>query len=232
MFTKQVEKQETKIDLVLLKEKFHYEIKYLKEYLYFTSKSVEERTKALSNKIYEDTLKKPEHEALLQEMFIDENKSINSFLYHSTIVLIYTLLESSLSQVCSDVRGNVKSPFSFDMLHGGNIIQKTIDYLKLTADFPFASIEKIWPRIGQFQKLRNAIVHQNGKFQGKDEEGRLKNKLVMLNMFNSLELSEDESQFYIMDETIVLEFIDKIEKLMDIVYKNIESKSYVAFNRK
>lgn len=230
MFTKKDNTSEVSLSLTLLKDRFKYEVKYLREYMNFSSQSVEERTNKLGDRIYQDTIENPEHEALLQEMFIEEQRAISSYLYHSSIVLVYTVLESTLAQICTEVKFKVKADFSFDGLSGGNIIQKAIEYLKITIGLPFLSIEHIWPRIGQFQNLRNAIVHQNGKFSGQTAETIQKNKDKMLNMFNSLEINENETQFFIMSEQLVCEFIDKIEVLMQIVIDDIESKTYLVSN--
>lgn len=228
MFTKKENVSEVTLNLNLLSDRFKYEVKYLREYMNFSSQSVEERTEKLGDKIYQDSLENPEHEALLQEMFIEEQRAISSYLYHSSIVLVYTVLESTLAQICTEVKFKVKADFSYDGLSGGNIIQKAIEYLKITIGLPFSLIEHIWPRIGQFQNLRNAIVHQNGKFSGKNAETIVKNKDKMLNMFNSLELNENETQFYIMSDQLVCEFIDKTETLIETIVNDIESKTYLV----
>ncbi|WP_261858198.1 hypothetical protein [Photobacterium sanguinicancri] len=231
MFTKKDNIEEVNLHLDLLKDRFKYEVKYLREYINFTSQSVDERTQKLGDKIYQDTLDNPEHESLLQDMFIKEQKAISSYLYHSAIVLVYTVLESTLSQICTEVKFKVRADFSYDGLSGGNIIQKAVEYLKITTSLPFSSIEHIWPRIGQYQNLRNSIVHQNGKFSGKDEGTISKNRNKMLNMFNSLELSEDEKQFYIMSDGLIREFIDKTESLIEVIVQDIESKTYLVVNK-
>jgi hypothetical protein len=230
MFRKKEDVSEVTFDLDLLKDRFTYEVKYLREYMTFSSQSVEERTESLGDRIYQDSLDNPEHETLLQEMFLEEQRAINSYLYHSSIVLVYTVLESTLAQICTEVRFKVKADFSYDGLSGGNIIKKAVEYLKITVGLPFSTIERIWPRIGQFQNLRNDIVHQNGKFAGKTPESIKQNKDKMLNMFNSLELNESETQFYIMSDHLVCEFIDKTEALIQNIISDIESKTYVVAN--
>ena len=132
MFTKKENVSEVTLQLKLLTDRFRYEVKYLREYMAFSSKSIEERAEDLGDKIYQDSLDNPEHEALLQEMFIEEQRAINSYLYHSSIVLVYTVLESTLAQICTEIKFKVKASFSFDGLSGGNIIQKAIEYLKIT----------------------------------------------------------------------------------------------------
>ncbi|KPZ64176.1 hypothetical protein AN392_02689 [Pseudoalteromonas sp. P1-16-1b] len=230
MFTKKEDVSEVTFNLNLLTDRFTYEIKYLREYMNFSSQSVEERTESLGDQIYQDSIDNPEHEALLQEMFLEEQRAINSYLYHSSIVLVYTVLESTLAQICTEVKFKVKADFSYDGLSGGNIIKKAVEYLKITVGLPFSSIEHIWPRIGQFQNLRNEIVHQNGKFAGKNADTIRQNKNKMLNMFNSLELNESETQFYIMSEHLVCEFIDRTEALIQTIISDIESKTYVISN--
>jgi hypothetical protein len=230
MFTKKENVSEVTLNLDLLTNRFKYEVKYLREYMNFSSQSVEERTARLGDRIYQDSIDNPEHETLLQEMFLEEQRAISSYLYHSAIVLVYTVLESTLAQICTEVKFKVKADFSYDGLSGGNTIKKAIEYLKITIGLPFSTIERIWPRIGQFQNLRNEIAHQNGKFAGKNADTIKSNKDKMLNMFNSLELNESETQFYIMSDHLVCEFIDKTQALIEIIVSDIKSKTYVVSN--
>ncbi len=198
VFTKKENTKEISIELTLLKERFDFEMKYLKDYLTFSIESVDERTQKLADKIYEDTLANPDLEGMLQEMYEQEHKAISSYLYHSSIVLVYTVFESTLSQICTELKFSAKIPFSFEEVSGAGNIMKALSYLKMSASLPKLEVEKITPKFGKFQQLRNSIAHKNGRFSGKDQKAIDKQRTTFTNEFPCIELSPDQKQFYIM----------------------------------
>ena len=115
MFTKKPLIEEAPLDIDRLKEKFTYEIKYLRECLNFTTDSVEEKQEKLAETVFEDSQIDPENEVYLQNLYDTELKAISSYYHHSSIVLIYTVLESSLSQLCHEVTDRTKSKFTLNL---------------------------------------------------------------------------------------------------------------------
>lgn len=228
MFTKKENTKEISIELSLLKERFEYEIKYLREYLRFSVDSVDERTKKLADKIYEDTLKNPELEGMLQEMYEQENKAISSYLYHSSIVLVYTVFESTLAQICTELKFSAKIPFSFDEVGGGGNVMKALNYLKMSASLPKVEVEKITPKFGKFQQLRNSITHKNGRFSGKDEAAIEKQRKSFSQDFSCIELSPDQSKFYIMSSKPVEDFIELVERAIGFIVDHMKEQIFVV----
>lgn len=228
MFTKKENVKEVSIQLSLLKERFDYEIKYLRDYLNFSIESVDERAKKLADRVYEDTLENPDLESMLQEMYEQESKAISSYLYHSSIVLVYTVFESTLSQICTELKFSAKIPFSFDEVGGGGNIMKSFNYLKISASLPKIEIEKITPKFGKFQQLRNSIAHKNGRFSGKDASAIEKQRKLFTQEFPCIELSSDQKQFYIMASEPVEDFIDLVEKSIELVVSHIQEQVFIV----
>jgi len=228
VFTKKENVTEVLIDLNLLKERFEYEIKYLREYLAFSSESVTERAEKLTDRIYQDTIDNPDLESMLQDIYEKEHKAISSYLYHSSIVLVYTVFESTLSQICTELKFSAKVPFSFDEVNGTGNIMKSFNYLKMAASLPKEEVERITPRFGKFQKLRNSIAHKNGYFSGKDARAIDKQREWVIQEFSSIELSPDQKQFYIMKSDPVEEFIDLVETSIDFVVSHIKEQVFIV----
>lgn len=228
MFTKKASVEELSLDIDRLKEKFKYEIKYLRQYLGFTSDSVDEKQEQLAKTIFEDSQSDPDNEAYLQDLYSKEIKAISSYYHHSSIVLIYTVLESSLSQLCHEVTEMTKSKFTHERLAGKNLIGKSIDYLQLTSSLDFTKIEGVWAKIGRYQGIRNQIVHQNSRLK-KDKTGSTAAEQEKLKkLFKDIEFSSDGDRFYILDKKIVIEFLDSTEKLMNVLYQEIECKTFLV----
>ncbi|MCC4784491.1 hypothetical protein OW495_03125 [Vibrio sp. 14N.309.X.WAT.E.F5] len=228
MYTKKESTQEVSISLDNLHERFNFEIKYLKEYLNFSKESVEERSAKLADRIYADSLENPDLETMLQEMYEKEHKAISSYLYHSSIVLVYTVLESTLAQICTELKFTARIPFSFDEVSGAGNIMKAFNYLKMVSSLPKVEIERITPKFGKYQQLRNSIAHKNGRFSGKNEAAIQKQRREFVAEFSDLELSADEMQFFIMSSETVDKFILLVEKTIDIVVSHIKKQAFVV----
>lgn len=222
MFTKKENKEEKQLDLHHLKTKLSYEIKYLREYFSFTHDLTAQKDKQLSDAIYKDAQNDPENEALLQRIYDEEKNALLSYYHHSAIVLIYTVLESTLSELCDEVRNLTSAKFSHENISGGTTIGKLIDYLKLTSSLDYDLIDDPWARIGQFRHLRNSIVHQNSTVSGKKEKERITNN------FNKIIISDLNNKFFMLDDTLVYEFLDKIESLFKKLFLHLESVIFVV----
>lgn len=230
MFTKKISKEQN-LDLSNLKTKFKYETKYLSEYLSFTSELTEKKNQQLSDQMFEDSQADPESESLIQQLFEKEKDALLSYYHHSAIVLVYTIFESTMADLCNEVKTFIKADFSHNCLTGGNLIEKSKTYLQLTSGLPFDLIEGEWGRIGQFQKLRNMIVHQNSCFTGKSTSIE-KQKKQIENNFHSIKISDDYEKFYILDDKLIHEFICLIKDFVVKVMNYLESVVFLVEDTK
>lgn len=221
MFTKKANLKEGKINLQVLKEKFDYEIKYLKKYFKLNQSSVSTHKDTLEKSLITEIKNNPEKESQLFEFYDEEIQLITSFYYHSSIVLVYTILENTLTQLCVQIKNETNNRFSIDFLASRDNIGKTKEYLELTTGLEFEKIEKIWPRIGMFQKLRNIIIHQNSTFKNDKESKKMRN------MFKDIKISSDNKKFYIKNEKLIDEFICKMEDLINALINDLHSKTFM-----
>lgn len=225
MYTKHENFEDKKLNTEHLSKKFLYEIKYLEEYLTFTQELTDKKNTQLSEKMYKDTELDPENENIIQEIFDNERKVLLSYYHHSSIVLIYSVLESILSDICNEVKKISFAKFSHEDLSGGNLIKKTKDYLEITSGLDFSQISGDWAEIGKFQNLRNVIVHQNSCFTG-DESSIQKQQNRIINNFPSIEIAEATNRFYILDTTILIRFIQLVKNFTLKIFNHVQSQIY------
>jgi len=226
MFTKRNDLIEKKIDLTNLRTKFDYEIKYLREYLTFTSDLTEKKSEQLADVLYEFTESDPDNEAIIQSLFEREKYSLLSYYHHSAIVLIYSVLETILADICDTICDEMHSKLSHNSLSGGNLISKSKEYLQITTSLEFTLIEGEWARIGQFQVLRNIIVHQHSSFVGSIKE-IVNQKAKIKNNFPSIKINDEHNRFYIIQDTLVNEFLTLVDQLISKVVNHVESMLFL-----
>ncbi|MEH0835404.1 hypothetical protein [Pectobacterium cacticida] len=225
MYTKHENFEDKKLNIEHLSKKFQYEIKYLEEYISFTEDLANIKNTQLIEKMYTDTELAPENESIIQHIFENERKYLLSYYYHSSIVLIYSVLEGILSDICDEVKKITLAKFSHADLSGGNLIKKTKNYLEITSDLDFSLISGEWAEIGKFQNLRNIIVHQNSNFTG-NAPSIEKQKKSISNNFPDIEISEDGNRFYILDNKLLLRFIFLVKAFVLKIFSHIQSITY------
>ena len=220
MFTKKTNTTEGHVNTHEIRNNFEYEIKYLKKYFVLNNISVESHKQELERSLLLEIELDPSKESTLNDFYQKEIQLITSYYYHTSIVLVYTVLENTLTKICSQIQIDTNNLFSVNLLGSRDNIGKTKNYLELTTRLEFKKIERIWPRIGQFQKLRNIIVHQNSTFKDESDATKLKN------MFKNIVLSTNNKDFFISNHTLIDEFIIKMEKLVKVILEDIESKMF------
>ena len=134
MLTKKKQPSEKYIDLQVFKDRVGYELKYLKSYVSDISESIHEKGEILEQKMGADIDSQPENEEVLVDLFKKEISKLKSYFYHSSIVLIYTLLESTLSHLSAEIRNSTSSKLLLEDLKDNNLIRKSLRYIHLTCD--------------------------------------------------------------------------------------------------
>lgn len=226
MYIKNNKAEYKKIDFSYLMLKFKYEIKYLEGYLSFTKDLVNDKGTQLSEEMYNDTKLVPENESLILDIFENEGKSLLCYYHHSAVVLIYSVLETVLSEICYEIFTNTSAKFSHDDLSSGSLIGKAKDYLVITSGLDFSLISGEWAEIGKYQNLRNIIVHQNSFFT-KGRKG-LKQKTSIKNNFPEIEISNLGDKFYIVKSSTLLKFIRTIEIFIYKILSYVEQVDFLT----
>ena len=157
MLTKKNSFIEKSIDLVNFKERTEYELRYLRSYVVDISEAISEKGDALEENMIADIDSRPDDEEILVDLFNREISKLKSYFYHSSIVLVYTLLESSLSHLSEEIKSCTNSKLSLKDLSDNNLIRKSIRYIELTCNIDLKKEKQLYDRICEYQQLRNQI---------------------------------------------------------------------------
>lgn len=220
MLTKQTNKVEKKLDLADLQQKTFKEIEYLQTYIDHISSSIKDRNQNIQELMRADILENPEEESVIIDMYEGYIRKVISHFYHSAIVLIYTTLESNLSNICLQIESQTSSKLQLDHIKDNNISNKSMTYLSITCDFNTHEFKHETDRIKNFQKLRNAIVHQNSTFKNERE------RISITTMFPQIET--DEQNFYISSNELLDEFLKCIIDYFKVIFIELMNKKFLV----
>jgi len=228
MLTKKKSSTEKRIDLVGFKERAEYEIKYIRNYVVDISGAISEKGDALEEEMISDIDSNPDDENVLVELFNSEISKLKSYFYHSSIVLVYTLLESSLSHLSDEIKKCTNSKLRLHDLSDNNIIRKSIKYIELTCDVDLKKEKNLYDRICEYQQLRNQIVHQNSKIKGDTHEALVRNAKVLKIKFPTININSDTWDFHITDDVLIKELVDIVGKFLNMAIDEVNSKIFVV----
>ncbi|QNF18419.1 hypothetical protein FT669_17530 [Aeromonas jandaei] len=220
MLTKPTNKVGRQLDLANLHQKTFKEIEYLQTYIEHISDSIEIRNKDIQELMRAEISKRPEEESVIIDMYEGYVRKVISHFYHSAIVLIYTTLESNLSNICLQIESQTSSKLQLGHIKDNNISNKSMIYLSITCDINTHEFKYETDRIKNFQKLRNAIVHQGSTFKNEKE------RVSITTMFPQIET--DEHNFYISSNELLDEFIKCIKYYFKILFIELMSKEFLV----
>lgn len=228
MLTKKKLPIEKKIDLVSFRERTEYELKYLRTYVVDISEAISEKGDILEATMISDIDSRPDDEEMLVDLFYKEISKLKSYFYHSSIVLVYTLLESSLSHLSSEIKYSANSKLSLQDLSDNNLIRKSIRYIELTCDIDLKKEKKLYDRICDFQHLRNQIVHQNSKVKGNTLEALTKNAKALEVTFPGIKINTESWDFHITDNSLIKELVDVVGNFLEVAINEVNSQVFVV----
>tara|TARA_R110001583_G_scaffold194365_1_gene365096 strand:- start:1306 stop:1998 length:693 start_codon:yes stop_codon:yes gene_type:complete len=228
MLTKKKLSTEKAIDLVSFKERTEYELKYLRSYVIDISEAISEKGDALEENMIADIDSRPDDEEILVDLFNREISKLKSYFYHSSIVLVYTLLESSLSHLSAEIKNCTNSKLSLQDLSDNNLIRKSIRYIELTCDIDLKKEKKLYDRICQYQQLRNQIVHSNSRVKGNTPEALAKNAKALEVTFSGIEINYESWDFHVTDNSLIKELVDVVDKFLGIAISKVDSQIFVV----
>lgn len=121
-----------------------------------------------------ETSDNPLDDELLSNQEIDE---FTNLMRSSFFVSLYSYLEAWLNNECRESqKENLQTKISLDDIHGAGIHRAKLYMLKvLDTSFPFDD-DPSWEQIQWFSKIRNCIVHNEGKVRDKDLKKYIENQ--------------------------------------------------------
>ncbi|MFV7643123.1 hypothetical protein ACNPK3_21690 [Shewanella algae] len=187
-----------------------------------------EKGEILEETMRSDIDSRPEDEEVLVDLFHKEISKLKSYFYHSSIVLVYTLLESSLSHLCSEIKDCTNSKLSLKDLSDNNLIRKSIRYIELTCDIDLKNEKNLYDRICEYQQLRNQIVHQNSKVKGSTPEALVKSSKALEATFPGISINKESWDFHITDNSLIKELVDVVENFLGIAISKVKSQIFIV----
>lgn len=228
MLTKKKSSIEKNIDLSSFKERTEYELKYLRSYVVDISEAISEKGETLESTMISDIDSRPDDEEVLVDLFHKEISKLKSYFYHSSIVLVYTLLESSLSHLCAEIMNCTNSKLKLQDLNDNNLIRKSIRYIELTCDIDLKQEKKLYDRICEYQQLRNQIVHKNSKVKGNTPKDLAKNSKALAVTFPGIHINHDSWDFHITDNSLIKELVNIVDNFLELATNQVNSQVFVV----
>ncbi len=99
------------------------------------------------------------------------HKEFPELLNTSMLFVIYSLFESHYKELCGILQNHLEYTISLDDLQGGNYIQKGQHYLTKVIEIDHSPLNRLWEKITYYQKVRNALTHNRGKYNKDNNSG-------------------------------------------------------------
>ncbi|MCU8408838.1 hypothetical protein M2G69_21820 [Vibrio vulnificus] len=164
-------------------------------------------------------VERAEIEEFYAKDFMEVSDMKLSLYRSSTLVSLYTFLESSLHKMCLYTQRKNGFAVEVSELRGEGIVRAKT-YLEIHGIINSDSLNGVWSNLSSFNKVRNCLVHCNGYVDS------YKNKKQIISIVNgSTYLSWDDKGKLVIDKEY-LEFITgEVEKYLLEVHRQIFKKN-------
>lgn len=216
------------IDFEKVKLKLKGEILYFREYIDFNVIQLNERKKKLEDLLKLDISESPEYQNILEQIYIEEKLRLPAYFYHSTIVSLYSLLETHLNEICEIIINDIDFAFSLNELSEKNLIKKSRIILTKLANLDFDKYDKEWIYITTLQKLRNLIVHENAHLKTQEISKDIK-RLIEKN--GKIDFEKSSNPFFINNERLLTDFLNIIESFLTKVLLSLGEMEFSKFEK-
>lgn len=203
------------------------EIEELQKYIQNFEKWFEEESIRLEMMYREKIEKHSELDPFEEDFLADEYEKIKKFqryFRYSVMVLIFSILEYLLEEIC-----NVVKHFKDLSLNPGDLkgqgIERAKNFIKKACKLPFPSDSPEWKFIQDLLKVRNCIVHANGKIDEYKEPKKLKDVINRIS-----ELDSDEYGYVIIKKELLPKLLDNIKELLGKVCESCFCEKYYKHN--
>jgi len=213
---------------------FSEKIKYISEILKktkndFTESEDELEAKFLiENNISDWTdLSADDYELFTEQLeeYFNKHKHLPQILYKSLIVSIYSIIETTLSELINSTEKIIVKRLKYKHLrNNGNEIENYLNYFNLVHNLDLTSLNDLLIDLKNYADIRNNIVHFNGNLK-EDNNGRKERIKKFVKNDNSIEIEKNEN-IYIKDCDFVFRFLNLTEKFGYEIFNNykIEKK--------
>lgn len=159
----------------------------------------------------------------LLESYKDKHKHLPQILYKSLIVSIYSIIETTLSELIKATELKVSKKIKYKHLRNtGNEIENYLNFFKLIYDLDFTELNEYLEEIKYYADIRNNIVHYNGNLKG-DNQGRKSRIKKFIENNKTIEIESNENIF-IKDCQFIIDFLNLTEKFSYKLFDNYKIK--------
>lgn len=134
----------------------------------------------------------------------------------SFFVQIFSMIEYELKKICDHYHKAKRTDFPVSDLKGSSDLDKASLFLKKTCKIDFTTLQDDWNKINLMRKIRNKIVHHQGKISKLDQDWNVIKDYVNKNL-DAIEFKEDIDQ---QDDDGQPYYRDKPKFAFTIIIKN------------
>ena len=208
------------INTIDLNQQLHLELEYLKKYLKHLNNNINVHNSLMNSYLNEDLEEFGRlNELEMRAIYKDDLLKIPSYSYHSSYLLIFSLLESTLQKIGKLLQTELNLPIKLEDLRGTNYLSTSIQYIRSVIPMTQVLIDKGNDFI-PYQIIRNLIVH-NGSIMPVSSKN--KHKLLFV-QFITYDL---DGSFYIKDIEFLDRFLSKVETFIFDCLTLIESPEVI-----
>ena len=206
------------------------DISVFKIFVFDIDKVIKSHKTEFESKVNEQIKKYPHNEQDIKEHFEEQYYQYYEMypsLYRNSVLLtIYSYFEHNLNQICDTISKYGNSVEKYDKKNKRNLIERCKTFLTKTYGLDLSDIEEIWSNLTVYQKVRNAIAHNDSntiKEKGKIVSEQYLFKTLKNN--NNIKIN-DSGKFQIDNNQFLYDLCVHIEKYLSEVFKRIISKSH------
>ncbi len=131
-----------------------------------------------------------------------------TILRNSLFISIFSFFENELNQLCNLYKIFFNSTISLEDISGKGIV-KAKKYLEKVVGLNLDSLNTEWSILANYKKIRNSLVHNDGKFKSLDELSKI--------LDNVPEIEKSEDLFIYIKAKFLNNFLLLIEKYLRII---------------
>ncbi|HLP37735.1 hypothetical protein [Lacibacter sp.] len=217
-----------KIDLTSIKTRQRIEPSYFRDYIHFNFEKLKEQKATFAILKNEELKESAEHSSIIEQIYFEDELHLSSYYYHSTIVSLYSWLESILIEICDTIVKQTGFAFTINDFSHKNISGSARMFLSKMTDIEFEYVEKQWHEITIFQKLRNCIVHSNSQI---DKDKAQPEILKIIRQYGNVNEQRTPSPFYLNSVDVLNRLLDTAESFIAYIVSQLDQMEFVSFEK-
>lgn len=217
-----------KIDLTGIKTRQRIEPSYFRDYIQFNFEKLKEQKATFAKLKGEELNESIEHRSIIDQIYFEDELHLSSYYYHSTIVSLYSWLESMLIEICDTIVKQTGFAFTINDLSNKNISGSARTFLSKLTDIEFECVEKQWHEVTIFQKLRNCIVHNNSQI----DKDKVQPEIVkIIRKYGEINEQRTPSPFYLNNVDILNRLLNTAEYFIAYIVSQLDQMEFVPFEK-